>query len=44
MVRRCGKQKQVHIVQTKNPATMINNGINESLPSIDMFMHYRTSV
>ena len=42
MVRKCGKQKQVHI-QTKKPATMINNCINESLPSIDMFMQYRTS-
>ena len=38
MVRRCGKQKQVHI-QTKNPATMINNCINESL--VTSFQQYR---
>ena len=38
MVRRCGKQKQVHI-QTKNPATMINNCINESL--VTSFHQYR---
>ena len=38
MVRRCGKQKQVHI-QTKNPATMINNCINESL--VTSFQQYQ---
>ena len=38
IVRRCGKQKQVHI-QTKNPATMINNCINESL--VTSFQQYR---